>query len=147
MFGAAGRPPGRGTQVSGPQGARLIAREADSLANKRQCVPRCVTRASRTVRTCARATIRAVAPLPDLVLYTRAGCSLCDEARDAISAVLDDRRARGLPVPPFVERDIEADPDLHRRYLERIPVVEVGDDRAELIVTVGKIRRLLAPWS
>jgi hypothetical protein len=84
-----------------------------------------------------------VAPLPDLVLYTRAGCTLCDEAREAIELTLADRRQRGLPVPAFVERDIEADPDLHRRYLERIPVVELGTARIELVVTVGKLRRVL----
>jgi hypothetical protein len=85
-----------------------------------------------------------MAPLPDLVLYTRAACSLCDEAREAIEVVLADRRARGLLVPALLERDIEADPELHRRYLERIPVVELGTQRVELIVTVGKMRHLLA---
>ena len=85
-----------------------------------------------------------MAPLPDLVLYARAGCSLCDEAREAIELVLADRRERGLAVPALVERDIEADPDLHRRYLERIPVVELGTQHVELIVTVGKMRHLLA---
>ena len=84
-----------------------------------------------------------VAPLPDLVLYSRAGCSLCDEAREAIELVLADRREMGLAVPNLVERDIEADPELHRRYLERIPVVELGTQRVELVVTVGKMRRLL----
>lgn len=84
-----------------------------------------------------------VAPLPDLILYARPGCSLCDEAREAIRLVLEDRRSRGLAVPELVERDIEADPDLHRTYLERIPVVELGEHRAELIVTVGKLRRLM----
>jgi glutaredoxin-like protein DUF836 len=84
-----------------------------------------------------------MAPLPDLVLYTRAGCSLCDEAREAIEMVLADRQARGLTVPALVERDIEADPELHRRFLERIPVVELGTSRVELVVTVGKMRRLL----
>ena len=86
----------------------------------------------------------AVAPLPNLVLYTRAGCSLCDEARAAIELTLADRRERGLPVPALVERDIEADADLHRRFLERIPVVELGTRRVELIVTVGKMRHLLS---
>jgi hypothetical protein len=82
-------------------------------------------------------------PLPDLVLYARPGCSLCDEAREAIEAVIDDRKARGLAVPRLEERDIEADPELHRRYLDRIPVVELGNQRVELVVTVGKVRRLL----
>jgi hypothetical protein len=83
-------------------------------------------------------------PLPDLVLYARSGCHLCDEAREAIDAVLADRRERGLPAPAVVEIDIEADPDLHRRFLERIPVVELGPARIELIVTVGKLRRVFA---
>ena len=83
-------------------------------------------------------------PLPDLVLYTRAGCSLCDEAREAIELTLADRRGRGLAVPRIVEIDIEADAELHRRLFERIPVVELGTSRVELIVTVGKMRRLLS---
>ena len=87
---------------------------------------------------------RRVAPLPELVLYSRAECSLCDEAREAIELTLADRRARGLPVATFVERDIEADPELHGRYLERIPVVELGRSRVELVVTVGKLRRLVS---
>ena len=82
-------------------------------------------------------------PIADLVLYARPGCSLCDEAREAIEAVVADRRARGLAVPRVEERDIEADPELHRRYLERIPVVELGNLRVELVVSVGKVRRLL----
>ena len=85
-----------------------------------------------------------MAPLPDLVLYTRAACSLCDEARAAIELVLADRRERGLPVPKFVELDIEADAELRRRYLERIPVVELGTGRVEVVVTIGKMRRLLS---
>jgi predicted RNase H-like HicB family nuclease len=88
-----------------------------------------------------------VPSLPDLVLYARPACSLCDEARHAIELVLADRRERGEPVPGFVERDIESDPELHRRYFERIPVVELGDQRVELVVSVGKLRRLLNAWS
>jgi glutaredoxin len=56
---------------------------------------------------------------PDVTLYSRPGCHLCDDARAALERV----RAR---VPfALVEVDIEADDDLHRRYLERIPVVAV----------------------
>jgi hypothetical protein len=84
-----------------------------------------------------------MSPLPDLVLYTRPRCHLCDEAREAIRLVIEDRRARGLAVPAVVERDIDADDALLRRLLERIPVVEIGNQRVELIVTVGKVRRLL----
>jgi hypothetical protein len=84
-----------------------------------------------------------MSPLPDLVLYARPGCHLCEEAREAIGLVVADRSARGLAVPTVIERNIEDDPDLHRRLLERIPVVEIGNQRVELIVTVGKVRRLL----
>jgi glutaredoxin len=84
------------------------------------------------------------APLPELRLYTRPGCHLCEEARDAIQSALEDRAARGLPIPPVVEVDIEADPELHRQYLERIPVVEIDGRRLELLVTAGKLRRMLA---
>jgi hypothetical protein len=83
-------------------------------------------------------------PLPHLVLYARPGCHLCDEAREAIEAVLADRASRSLPVPPLTERNIDEDEDVQRRYLERIPVVELDGSRIELIVSVGKVRRLLA---
>ena len=83
-------------------------------------------------------------PLPDLVLYVRPGCHLCDETRAAIELLLADRRARGLPVPVFVELDIEADPELHRALLERIPVVQFGPGRLELATSVARLRRLLA---
>jgi Glutaredoxin-like domain (DUF836) len=84
-----------------------------------------------------------VASLPDLVLYARPECSLCDEAREAIDLVIADRRDRGLPVPAVVERNIEDDVELRRSLLERIPVVELGGQRVELIVSIGKLRRLL----
>lgn len=81
-------------------------------------------------------------PLPDLILYARPGCGLCDEAREAIRLLLADRAARGLPVPAFVERDIEADPELHRELFERIPVIELGSGRLELATSVARLRRL-----
>ena len=84
-----------------------------------------------------------MSPLPDLVLYARPECSLCEEAREAIRLVIDDRAGRGLAVPHVVEHDIDADDDLQRSLLDRIPVVVLGDRRVELVVTVGKLRRLL----
>ncbi len=84
------------------------------------------------------------APLPDLVLYTRDGCGLCDEARQAIQMLLTDRSARGLPVPAVIEHDIDADPELHRHYFDRIPVIELGSGRLELATSVSRLRRLLA---
>jgi hypothetical protein len=83
-------------------------------------------------------------PLPDLVVYTRPGCHLCDEAREAIQSALEDRAAHGLPVPRVVERNIETNEAWHREYLERIPVLEVAGHRLELVVSAGKVRRMLA---
>ena len=54
-----------------------------------------------------------------VVLYGRAGCCLCDDAREILERV---RRER-----PFAleERDIDSDDALLRAYLERIPVVTI----------------------
>jgi hypothetical protein len=85
-----------------------------------------------------------IAPLPDLVLYSRAGCGLCDETRSLLGALLAERAATGRPVPTLLERDIEADPATHRAMLERIPVVELGGRRLDLAISPAKLRRLLA---
>ena len=70
-----------------------------------------------------------------VVLYGRPDCHLCDEAR----AVLEDAGVS------FEERDIEADDDLFRRYLERIPVVTIdGQEAFELFVDAAELRRRLA---
>ena len=80
----------------------------------------------------------------ELLLYGRAGCLLCDEARALLVALLDERTRAGLPVPTIVERDIAADPSLHRAFFDRIPVIELDDRRLELTVSAGRLRRLLA---
>ena len=81
-------------------------------------------------------------PLPDLVLYTRPGCHLCEEARVAVDLLIADRMGRGLPVPAVIEHDIDADPELHRRLFDRIPVIELGPGRLELATSVARLRRL-----
>ena len=82
-------------------------------------------------------------PLPDLVLYTRPGCHLCEDARVSIQSVLEDRAAGGRTVPKVIERDISRDPGLLAQFGLTIPVVELGDRRLELAVSAGRIRRLL----
>ncbi len=84
------------------------------------------------------------APLPDLVLYGRPGCHLCDETRAMLTALLRQRADAGQTSPTLVERDIETDADWHRAYLTTIPVVELGDRRLELATSLAKVRRLLA---
>jgi hypothetical protein len=81
---------------------------------------------------------------PSLVLYGRHGCHLCEEAHDALAALLAQRREAGLSVPPVVERDIETDADWVRRYLVTIPVVAYGDRELELATSPAKLRRFLS---
>ena len=82
-------------------------------------------------------------PIPDVVLYARPGCGLCDETRTLLGALLDERRTAGVPTPRFVERDIAGDPVLERAWFTSIPVVEIGDSRLELATSAAKLRRLM----
>jgi hypothetical protein len=85
----------------------------------------------------------AVTPLPDLILYGRPECGLCDETRTLLEALLADRRARNLPTPNLVERDIDTDETWQRAYFATIPVVELGDRRLETVTSLAVLRRLL----
>jgi glutaredoxin len=73
-----------------------------------------------------------------VTLYGKPGCHLCDEARAVVAAV---RRER-----PFELREVDVtlDPSLHRRYGERIPVLELDDEEAfEYVVEPEELRRRL----
>jgi hypothetical protein len=83
-------------------------------------------------------------PLPDLILYGRPGCGLCDEAREVVTALLDARARAGLKAPALVERDIRSDPAWERAFFTTIPVVELDGRRLELATSVAKISRLLS---
>lgn len=87
---------------------------------------------------------RVTAPLPDLVLYGRPGCHLCEDAHALLDGLLAYRRGQGLPTPALVERNIEDDEAWHRRYLFTIPVVAFGDRELELAVSPAKLGRFLA---
>jgi glutaredoxin len=80
---------------------------------------------------------------PTVTLYGRPGCHLCDDAR----AVLQRLQSH----TPFAleERDITSDDELHRRYLERIPVIaldgeELFDFFVDEPVLIGRIRKAKA---
>ena len=76
----------------------------------------------------------------EVTLYGREGCHLCDEARESIVEL----RADGFDFD-LIEVDIESDRDLHLRYLERIPVIEVGDTEVcELGFDRGAVTAMLA---
>lgn len=82
-------------------------------------------------------------PLPDLILYSRPGCHLCEEARRDVIGLLEARRRAGLTTPVLIERDIETDPGWERAFFASIPVIELGDRRLELATSASKMRRLL----
>ncbi|HEX8939921.1 MAG TPA: glutaredoxin family protein [Candidatus Limnocylindrales bacterium] len=84
------------------------------------------------------------APLPDLVLYGKPGCHLCEDAAATLVGLLDERIAAGLAVPRLVERDITTDPAWERAFFETIPVVELGQRRLPLAVRRGALARWLA---
>ena len=82
-------------------------------------------------------------PLPELVLYTRPGCHLCDDARAIVQGLLEDRAARGRRTAAIHERDITTDPAWERQFFATIPVVELGGRRLELATSSAKLRRFL----
>ena len=69
-----------------------------------------------------------------VVLWSRPGCHLCEEARAMLERT-------GVA---FEERDIEADDAVFRRYLERIPVVVIdGEEAFELVIDEPALRAAL----
>ncbi|MGH9782623.1 MAG: glutaredoxin family protein [Terriglobia bacterium] len=64
------------------------------------------------------------ASLPEVVLYTRAGCHLCEEAKEQIRSAQTDT--------PFAFRevDIDLDPELRARFNEEVPVIFIDGKKA-----------------
>jgi glutaredoxin len=60
-------------------------------------------------------------PLPKVVFYTKAGCHLCEEARD----MLDDIAAQ--TAYELTEIDIRSDQEIFERYRYRIPVIIIDE--------------------
>jgi glutaredoxin len=57
---------------------------------------------------------------PQVTLYTRAGCCLCDDAKHVIAD------ARQRAEFDYAEIDIDADPDLVRLYNHEVPVITIN---------------------
>lgn len=73
-----------------------------------------------------------------MILYTRARCHLCEEAREEIRRVRDKI--------PFVFRsiDIDRDPELVSLYNEEVPVIFVNGEKAfRYRVDVEELRKRL----
>ena len=75
--------------------------------------------------------------MPTVILYSKPGCHLCDEAR----AHLEDAAAEyGIT---YDEVDILRDPALYERYRYRIPVIVVdGAERLEGIIEADEVMGL-----
>jgi glutaredoxin len=74
-----------------------------------------------------------------VTLYGKPGCCLCDEAREVVAA------ARAQRPCDRAEVDITRDPELERRYRERIPVVAIdGEEAFELHVGPAELEDRLA---
>jgi c-di-GMP-related signal transduction protein len=82
----------------------------------------------------------------DVVVYSRPGCHLCEEAFEQIVAFHEEGYRFNLH-----EVDIESNDLLLRRYLERIPVVEVdGLEVSELVLDSAAVKARLdtvGAWS
>ena len=76
-----------------------------------------------------------------VTLYGRPDCHLCAEARAALE------RVRATHPFALEEVDIDADDELFKRYLERIPVVALdGEELFDFFVDEGLLRtRLTRP--
>jgi glutaredoxin len=61
---------------------------------------------------------------PLVTLYTRAGCHLCDDAKQVLSA------ARARSDFEYEELDIDRDPELLRLYNEEVPVIAIDRRKA-----------------
>jgi hypothetical protein len=81
--------------------------------------------------------------VPDLMLYMRPGCHLCEETRAIVQGLLEDRAARGRRTAAIQERDITTNPTWERAWFDRIPVVELNGRRLELATSVSSLRRFL----
>lgn len=67
--------------------------------------------------------------LPHIIFYTKAGCHLCDDAREMLEDIAAQTEFE------LTEIDIRSDPALFELYRYRIPVI-IKD---ETIVTEGRI--------
>lgn len=75
---------------------------------------------------------------PRVVLLGRTGCHLCDEARVVVADVCAALRQG------WIEKDVDAHPDLRARYSDTVPVVLVdGVEIAHLRVGPGVLREAL----
>ncbi len=73
-----------------------------------------------------------------VTLYGKPGCHLCEDALAAVERVRAERTFE------LEQVDVSLDPVLHRRYGERIPVLELGgEELSEYYVDEAVLREAL----
>jgi hypothetical protein len=74
-----------------------------------------------------------------LALVTREGCTLCDEMLEELAALGSEH-----PLPPVALVDVDADPQLQRRWGLKVPVLLLDGSRVcETRLDRGELLRLL----
>ncbi|MFQ5662510.1 MAG: glutaredoxin family protein [Terriglobia bacterium] len=75
---------------------------------------------------------------PELILYTRADCHLCEEVKAQLQPLVREFGAT------LREVDVDADPELKTRFGEQVPVIFLdGRKVGKYRVDVKQFRRLL----
>lgn len=75
---------------------------------------------------------------PRVVLVTRVGCHLCEDARVVVADVCARTGAT------WVEQDVDSVPDLRDRFTDLVPVVLVdGEEQARYVVDARRLARAL----
>ncbi len=73
------------------------------------------------------------------MLLTRAGCHLCDDAREVL------RQVAAAAGEQWAERDVDSDPDLADEYGDRVPVLLLdGREHAYWRVDADRLLAALA---
>jgi hypothetical protein len=82
-------------------------------------------------------------PTPTLEFYRRDECELCDEARESLQVVLEERVRRGDPIPRLREINLSRQPELEEAYGARVPVLAVGEQELSLATSARSIGTFL----
>jgi hypothetical protein len=80
-----------------------------------------------------------LAASPSWFVYSRPGCGLCEQFLLDLAALMGDRASRVRVV------DIDGDPELCRKYSDRIPVLAIdGDFVCAYRLDEGRVRRYMS---
>lgn len=77
-----------------------------------------------------------------VVLYTKPGCHLCEDAKALLLDVIADH-----PDTPYLleEVDIRQETAVHQQYWDKIPVIQVGTAQIQAPIQQTAVVNLLAP--